>query len=316
MPPIRTVFFGTADLACASLEALIGFPPVSVVSVVTRPDRPRGRHLKVSPSPVKALALTRGLAVLQPEKARDADFVRQLADLRPELVVVAAYGQILPRTLLDVPRLGCLNVHASLLPKYRGAAPIQWALLNGDPESGVTIMKMDPGLDTGDILTQDVTAITPDDDAISLHNRLASLGANLLIKTIPDYAAGRIVPRRQPAEGAVYAPKITREDGRLDWNQPARALWNRIRALVPWPGTFVFVNADSKPQMLKIWRADVSGTERGTPGEVLRVDKSGVVVACGQDALRLRVLQREGGKRLTAAEYLAGHPIVPGERLV
>jgi methionyl-tRNA formyltransferase len=263
---------------------------------------------------VKVLALQARLPVLQPERARDDTFHGTLRDAQPDLVAVAAYGQILPKCILDLPRFGCLNVHASLLPRYRGAAPIQWAILNGDAETGVTIMKMDTGLDTGDILTQAKTPIRPEDTSETLQDRLAALGAKLLVHTIPDYIAGKLSPRPQPSEGASYAPKIKKLDGHLDWAQPARAIRNRVRGLLPWPGAFIYLPGQPRPRLLKIWQAEA--VERsGRPGEVLQADKTGILVGCGRDALRILVLQREGGRRLTAQEFLAGHPLLPGEKL-
>src|SRR5437899_2202375 len=217
MAKLRIVFMGTAELACSILRALHSQQDFEIVGVVTQPDRPQGRKLEVQPSPVKQVALSAGLPVLQPDRARDPDFLERLKELAPDLVVVVAYGQILAQALLDLPRFGCLNVHTSLLPKYRGAAPIQWALLNGDGETGVTIMKMDACLDTGPILTQKRTAIRPEDDAQGLHDRLAGLGAELIVPTIRDFIAGKIEPRPQPVEGASYARKIKKEDGRIDW---------------------------------------------------------------------------------------------------
>ena len=315
MSPLRIVFFGTAELACASLSALLESSAFTVVAVVTQPDRPKGRNLHPQPSPVKVLAAGTPLPVLQPERARHEKFVQTLGELQPDLIVVAAYGQILPGALLELPRFGCLNVHASLLPKYRGAAPIQWAILNDERETGVTIMKMDEGLDTGDLLALQSTPITPADNAQTLLSRLALTGAGLLVKTVPEYVAGRIVPRKQPQAGASYARKISKEDGRLDWTQPARSLWNRVRALVPWPGTYTFLSAEPKPLLLKIWQAEVADRSSGPPGEVLESGRSGIVVACGQQALRILGLQREGGKRLRAQEFLAGHPLKAGEQL-
>ena len=304
---------GTAPLACASLQTLAETPEFRVLGVVTQPDRPKGRELKFQPSAVKELALRLGLPVLQPERAREAAFLEQLRALAPELIVVAAYGQILPKALLDLPRFGCLNVHTSLLPKYRGAAPIQWAILNDEPQSGVTIMQMDVGLDTGPILAQQPTPIEPQDNAQSLHDRLATLGAELLARTIPDYISGKLTPRPQPLEGASHAPKIKKEDGRLDWQQPARTLWNRVRGLVPWPGAFTFLPGP-QPLLLKLWQTEV--LERcGPPGEVLSADKTGLVVGCGQGSLRIVLLQREGGRRLNVEQFLAGHPLRPGQRL-
>jgi methionyl-tRNA formyltransferase len=314
MAALRIVFMGTAELSCNSLRALIESPGFQVVAVVTQPDRPKGRELKLQPSPVKELALQANLPVLQPERARDEAFLGALRELQPDLIAVAAYGQILPKSILDLPRFGCLNVHTSLLPRYRGAAPIQWAILNGDAETGVTIMKMDVGLDTGDILTQVKTLIHSEDDSKTLHDRLARMGADLLVRTIPDYVAGKLPSRPQPAEGASYAPKIRKQDGHLDWNQPARALWNRVRGLVPWPGAFSYLPDQPQPHLLKIWQAEV--VERsGPPGEVLHADKTGIVVGSSREALRILILQREGGRRLKAHEFLAGHPLHPGQKL-
>jgi methionyl-tRNA formyltransferase len=314
MAPLRVVFMGTADLSCNSLRVLINASEFQVVAVVTQPDRPKGRELKLHPSPVKELALQANLPVLQPERAREDSFLGALRDLRPDLIVVAAYGQILPKPILDLPQFGCLNVHTSLLPKYRGAAPIQWAILNGDTETGVTIMKMDVGLDTGNILTQATTPIHLEDTSETLHDRLAALGAELLVRTIPDYVAGKLASRPQPVEGSSYAPKIKKQDGHVDWNQPARVIWNRVRGLVPWPGAFTHLPAQPQPHLLKIWQAEP--IERaGPPGEILQADKAGIVVGCGHDALRILLLQREGGRRLTAQEFLAGHPLPPGQKL-
>ena len=315
MEPLRVIFFGSAELARASLAALAGSGFCRVLAVVTQPDRPKGRQLHLQPTPVKIEAQASGIPVLEPAKARDPAFVRQLAALQPELIVVAAYGQILPQTVLDLPRLSCLNVHTSLLPRHRGAAPIQWAILNDDPETGVTIMKMDAGLDTGDILSQQATPILASDNAQTLHDRLAQLGADLLIRTIPDYVAGKIQSRKQPEEMASYARKITKEDGRLDWTQPARALWNRVRAFTPWPGAFTFLPRETKLPLLKIWEAVVAEDAAGLPGQVVQADKSGLVIACGQQGLRILQLQREGGRRLRAEEFLAGHDLKEGARL-
>ncbi len=306
---------GTAELSCASLQALADWRECQVLAVVTQPDRPKGRDLRLRASPVKELASTLGLAVLQPERARDAAFVEDLRRLQPELVVVAAYGQILSSALLEIPRFGCLNVHTSLLPKYRGAAPIQWALLNDEPETGITIMRMDAGLDTGDILSQAVTPIRPDDTSETLHDRLATMGAELLVRTIPDFITGKIQPRPQVAGEASYAPKIKKEHGHIQWDQPARAVWNRIRAFAPWPGAFSYLPATPRPLLLKIWQAEICEGS-GNAGEILRADANGLVISCAQHSLRVHQLQLEGGRRLTAHEFLAGHPLKPGLRLV
>ena len=355
MTALRIIFLGTAELSCASLQALAGDARFQIAAVVTQPDRPKGRELKPQPSPVKTLALRLGLPVLQPERARDEKFIAELRAMQPGLIIAVAYGQILPPAILDLPRHGCLNVHTSLLPKYRGAAPIQWAIANGDTETGVTIMKMDVGLDTGPVISQRRTAIQPEDNSAALHDRLAQLGAELLVQTIPDYVAGKIRPVAQPDAGASHAAKIKKEDGRIDWNQPARTIWNRLRAFTPWPGAFTFLRsaehqlgvnlpapkcAESvlgapKPHLLKIWKAEVVEVASGRdsalrcpdavarspflgqkPGEVLSADKTGIIVGCGWHALRILELQREGGRRMSAAEFLAGHPLKTGERFL
>jgi methionyl-tRNA formyltransferase len=305
---------GTAGFACPSLETLARSAVVAVAGVVTQPDRPGGRGLRLQPSPVKTVAQRLGLKVLQPARLRQPESLQLLAEVHPELIVVAAYGQILPRTVLDLPRLGCLNVHGSLLPRHRGAAPVQWALLSGDRETGVTLMKMDEGLDTGPVLAQEATAITADDDAATLHDRLADLGARLLLEKLPGYADGSIGPCPQPTAGVTYARKLTREDGCLDWRQTARVLWNRVRALRPWPGASTHRSDPHGATQLKIWRVEWVEGAPGAPGEVLQADRAGILVACGEDALRVLELQREGGKRLGAAPFLAGQPVRPGER--
>ena len=280
--------------------------------VVTQPDRPKGRDLKLTPSPVKQVALSRGVPVLQPERARQEAFFKELQEFQPEVIVVAAYGQILPPSILELPRLGCVNVHTSLLPKYRGAAPIQWAILDDEPETGVTIMKMDAGLDTGPMLAQARTPIAPEDNAQTLHDRLAELGASLLLNTLRAYSAGQLQPIPQP-DGASYARKISKEDGHLDWTQPARALWNRIRAFTPWPGAYTFIDSRGQPRLLKIWSAEVLSGRGGPPGEVRRADRAGIEVWCGRDTLRITALQIEGGRRLGAEAFLAGHPLKAGD---
>ncbi len=312
MPPLNIIFMGTAELACASLQALLREPAFAVTAVVTQPDRPKGRDLQLQPSPVKQVALRAGMDVLQPERARHPEFIERLRARQPDLIIVAAYGQILPPAILELPRFGCLNVHTSLLPRHRGAAPIQWAILEGDTETGVTIMKMDAGLDTGDMLTRLATPITDADNAQTLHDRLAELGAGLLARTLPDYLAGHITPQPQPTEGATYARKISKDDGRLDWTQPARSLWNRLRAFTPWPGAFTFLPAEPKPRLLKIWAAEIVVHAASPPGQVIAADKGGVTVGCGENALRVTALQLEGGRRLQTAEFLAGHPLRAG----
>jgi methionyl-tRNA formyltransferase len=306
--PLRILFMGTAELACASLRALLASERFDVAAVVTQPDRPKGRQLKPQPSPVKIIAVECGLPLLQPERARDADFISRLMTLAPDLVVVAAYGQLLPPSILELPKYGCVNVHASLLPKYRGAAPIQWAILNDEPATGVTIMKMAAGLDTGDILTQEVTSIGSDETAAQLHERLAILGAGLLVATLPAFVAGAIQPTPQDNAAATLARKISREDGRINWSDTATAVRNRMRAFTPWPGAYVDLTLHGKARLVKFWRGVVEPFQ-GQPGQVLQADRNALVVACGRDALRIEELQVEGGRKMTAAEFLAGHPL-------
>lgn len=306
---------GTAGLACASLQALSRAGGMQVIAVVTQPDRPKGRDLKLSGSPVKELALKLNLTVVQPRKAREEIFIGQLRELQPDLIVVAAYGQILPESILNLPRSGCLNVHTSLLPKYRGAAPIQWAILDDEPRTGVTIMKMAAGLDTGDILTQRETPITDKDNAETLHDRLAIIGAELLVETIPQFVSGRINPRAQIEAGASYARKISKEDGLIDWSRPARQIWNRIRAFTPWPGTYTFHSSGGRKRLLKIHEAAVETTLSGTAGKILCADKTGIVVGCGEQGLRILSLQLEGGKKLQATEFLSGHLLSAGDQV-
>jgi methionyl-tRNA formyltransferase len=304
------VFMGTPELARVSLEALLAERSFQIVGVVTQPDRPSGRDLKVTPSPVKTLALNRGVRVLQPERARDALFIEELRQWQPQLIVVAAYGQILPKAILEVPQHGCINVHTSLLPRYRGAAPIQWAILNGDAETGVTIMRMDEGMDTGPIISRQSTPISPEDDGQTLRDRLAKVGAELLVRTIPDYVSGKLKPVPQPSEGMSYAKKIKKEDGLIDWTQSARVIWNRVRGLAPWPGAFTRLPGTN--ELLKIWDARVA-PGAGAPGSILLANKEGIVVACGEAALQIRSLQRAGGRRLSAQEFLAGNTLRVGQ---
>ena len=325
MNEMRIVFMGTATMSFLCLVTLTG--KFSVVAVVTQPDKPKGRDLKLQFSSVKIFAQKLNLPILQPAKAGDEKFVSELRELKPDLIVVVAYGQILPQSILDLPKFGCLNLHTSLLPKYRGASPIQSAILNGETETGVTIMKMDAGLDTGEILSQARTPILPEDNSQTLHDRLAQLGAELLVETIPDYVAGKILPKPQPAEGASYAAKIKKEDGKIDWSEPAEKILNRLRAFTPWPGAFTgwsssfsllssrdTLKRELQPQLLKIWKVEIA-EKSGAPGEILSADNNGIVVACGKNALRILALQREGGRRLSAQEFLAGNLLQPGGKL-
>jgi methionyl-tRNA formyltransferase len=278
--------------------------------VLTRPDRPAGRGLRASPSAVKQLALARGLDIYQPESLSGDDARERIAAARADFLVVAAYGLILPPPVLDAARQGALNIHASLLPRWRGAAPIQHALLAGDATTGITIMRMDAGLDTGPMLAQEAIDIAPDDDAGSLHEKLAALGARMIVAVLSAAAAGRLQAVPQPPEGVTYARKLDQRDLQIDWRLSAAAIARQVRALRPAPGA----STRLRGEMLKIWRAEARDAS-GAAGEVLRVDTQGVLVACGAGALQLGELQRAGGKRLPAAAFLRGFPIAPGERL-
>lgn len=296
------LFMGTPSFAVPTLEAMIeaGWP---IVGVVCQPDRPAGRGQKLTPPPVKELALKHGLTVHQPEKLRKNEaFTQLLRELNPALIVVVAYGNLLPQEVLDIPRHGCLNVHASLLPKYRGAAPIQWSLINGDPVTGVTLMKMDLGMDTGAMLAKAELAIAPDDTTLTLSPKLANLGAELAVDRIPDWVAGRLTPEPQPEAEATYAPKLTKETGRLDWQQPARALHHLIRGVTPWPGGTTTLAG----QPLKVLQSQVRPHAGGRPGEIVEIGPDGWLVACGEDALLLTQVQAPGKPPQAAADVARG----------
>ncbi|MBX9811325.1 MAG: methionyl-tRNA formyltransferase [Burkholderiales bacterium] len=294
---MNIVFAGTPEFAAAALEALLRAGH-AVTLVLTRPDRPAGRGLKARPSAVKSLATERGLPLLQPPTLKDQGIINTIAALKPDALVVAAYGLIVPPTLLDVPRLGGINIHASLLPRWRGAAPIQRALLAGDQQTGITIMQMDAGLDTGAILLQEATPIGADDTAQSLHDRLAELGGRLIVRAL----AAPLVPRRQDAAAATYADKIDRREALIDWREDAAGIERRVRAFDPVPGASSMLNGTT----IKIWRARVERGVSAPPGTICEAGSSGVVVACGRDGLRLLELQRAGGKRLPVSAFIAG----------
>ncbi|MBX3744067.1 MAG: methionyl-tRNA formyltransferase [Verrucomicrobiae bacterium] len=306
---------GTPTLARTVLSTLADETPGDIALVVPQPDKPRGRGLACQPPPVKQEAVSRGLPIDQPSSARDPAFLDRLRAIAPDVIVVAAYGQLLPPDLLAIPRHGCLNLHTSLLPRWRGAAPIQWAILAGDRLTGVTLMRMDAGLDTGDILATSSIPIQDTDTSQTLHDRLADLGASLLVRSLPDWLAGRLPPVPQPAEGITIARKLTKEDGRLNWSESCLALGRRIRALDPWPGAFTtFPDPAGRPLLLKIWRA-TPVPEQGPSGVVLRASGSELIVATGEGALRLDVLQREGRRPLPARDFLAGQTVREGQRL-
>ncbi len=295
----RIVFMGSPDFAVPTLRALHEHYPV--VGVVTQPDRPSGRGRKLMPPPVKILADELGLPVIQPRRLREPEAMEQLRRFAPDLIVVAAYGQILRPDVLDLPPLGCINVHGSLLPRWRGAAPIQAAILAGDAETGITIMKMDAGVDTGPTLSQRAVPIAPDDTAGTLFEKMAPLGADLLIETLPGYLSGEIVPQPQDDERATYAPMLKKEDGRLDFSQPAADLARRVRAFNPWPGTFFEWNG----ALLKVHRASVG--EGKSPGVGSRIVVAGrPAVGAGEGILIFEVVQPAGKKPMPGKAFLSG----------
>ncbi|MGF7086794.1 methionyl-tRNA formyltransferase [Kroppenstedtia sanguinis] len=309
---IRIVFMGTPDFSVPSLQTLVA-EGARVVGVVTQPDRPQGRKRELTPPPVKVAASELGLPVFQPERLRNPENVRQLLAWEPDLIVTAAYGQILPREILEAPGYGCINVHASLLPKYRGGAPIHHALIQGEKETGVTIMYMVEALDAGDMLTRRSIPIQAEDDVGTLHDKLAQVGAELLAETVPALVEGKVKPVSQDDSQATYAPNIRREDERIDWSRSALQLVNQIRGLRPWPVAFTLW----KGEPLKIWRAEpASVRETAAPGTVLSQTQEGVLVATGEGgALRILELQPAGKRRMTAAEFSRGRQMEPGEIL-
>lgn len=304
---MKLIFAGTPEFARQALAAIIAAGH-DVVLVLTQPDRPSGRGMKLVASPVKEEAARHDIAVYQPVSLRDPATHGPLRDAAAEVMVVAAYGLILPQPVLDIPPRGCLNIHASLLPRWRGAAPIQRAIEAGDPETGISIMQMDAGLDTGPVLMQRRLPILDDDTGGSLHDKLATLGARTIVDALARLDA--LTPRPQPDAGVTYANKLSKEEARLEWVLPATVLARKVRAFNPVPGSWTLL--DGVP--LKVWQARrVPG--HGLPGQVLAADGEGVVVACGEDALKLTELQRAGGRRMTAAAFLAGAAIAPGTRL-
>ena len=316
---MRVAFAGTPEFARAALERLhaAGF---AIPLVLTQPDRPAGRGMKLQPSPVKQFAQAQGIPLAQPRSLRlDGKFPEEAAAARhalesakPDVLVVAAYGLILPQWVLDLPRLGCLNIHASLLPRWRGAAPIHRAIEAGDPETGVTIMQMDAGLDTGDMLLTERVAIAPDDTTGTLHDRLAALGARMIVEALELAACGGLRAVKQPAEGVTYARKIDKAEAAIAWSHSAATIERRIRAFDPFPGATARIGAET----VKVWRARAM-PGRGTvaPGTVVALDDQGIGVACGDGSgLEITELQRAGGKRLLAADFLRGFPLEPGMR--
>lgn len=308
---MRIVFMGTPDFAVPTLRALLDSRH-EVVGVVTQPDKPRGRSGKLQPSPVKEEALQAAVPVLQPERVRDEAFLPRLKELCPDVIVVVAFGQILPKAVLELPEYGCMNVHASLLPKLRGAAPIQWSVIDGDEESGVTIMQMDEGLDTGDILLVERCRLDEKETGGSLFDKLAELGGPLLLKALDQAEQGTLRPMPQKHEEHTYAKMLSKSLGEIDFKKSAVEIERLIRGLNPWPSAYTYWQG----KLLKLWDADVIPEEAGRePGEVAAVEKTYFTVQTGEGVLRIRSLQLEGKKRMTAEVFLRGHTLEQGMKL-
>ena len=301
---MRIIFAGTPHFAASALAALVG--EHQVIAVLTQPDRPAGRGMQLAESPVKQFARPHNLTVLQPVTLKTEEAQRPLAALDADVMVVAAYGLILPQAVLQMPHHGCLNIHASLLPRWRGAAPIQRAILAGDTETGITIMQMDEGLDTGDMLLRQTCPISEDDTAKTLHDKLAEIGASSILEALLLLQENRLTPIKQDNDAACYAAKLTKSEAQIDWRQDARQIERAVRAYNP-------CHANLNGVTIKIWQANVCPDTRGEPGAVLAVDRRGITVACGKDALRLEILQRPGGKAQPAAQFLQAMPIKVGD---
>ena len=306
---MKIVYMGTPDFAVPPLAALVknGY---EVTAVVTQPDKPKGRGKTLLPTPVKEEALKHGIPVYQPKKVRDPEFMEVLKELNPDIIVVAAFGQIIPKAILELPEFGCINIHASLLPKYRGAAPIQQAVIDGEKESGVTIMQMGTGVDTGDMISQAAVALDEKETGGSLFDKLADLGADLLVKTLPSVFDRTAVMEKQPEESPTpYASMITKQMGLMDFNRPAEELERLVRGLNPWPSAYTFINGKT----LKVWKCKVS-TEKtdAVPGTIFLADKEGIHTACGEGVLILTEVQLEGKKRMDTEAFLRGYHIENG----
>lgn len=306
---MKIVFMGTPDFAVPTLEKLAQSEH-SVITVVTQPDRPKGRGQGLTPPPIKIVAQKAGINVLQPEKAGAEEFIERLRDLKPDLIVVVAYGQILKKVVLEIPRYFCMNLHSSLLPKYRGAAPINRAIIEGEKESGVTTMKMDIGMDTGDILLTKKTPITDSDNAQTLHDRLSIAGASLVLETIARLEDNTLTPLPQDDAQITYAPKLKKQDGLIPWEKDAVSLGNLVRGLEPWPGAFSFFQS----KRLRLCAVETSsGQPEDLPGEITRISDHGIEVGTGKGRIVITELQPEGKKRMSAKSFLAGHKMLKGD---
>ena len=300
---MRVVFMGTPDIAATCLKKILG-DGFQVVGVYTQPDRPKGRGMKLTASPVKEVALEAGIPVFQPEHFREEETVAQLRNLKPDICAVVAYGRILPQKVLDIPTLGCINIHASLLPKYRGSAPYQWAVLNGEKETGVTAMYLCREMDAGDMIDKAVTPIGENETAGALLDRLAVLGAELLSKTLTRFENGAVPAEKQDESQVSYAPMLDKSLCPIDWNKTARQIHDQVRGLQPWP----VATMELKGETFKVHETRVV-PGKGTPGQILGLTKTGLVIACGEGAVEVRTLQAPGGKRMNAPDYFRGHPL-------
>ncbi|MDH5739791.1 MAG: methionyl-tRNA formyltransferase [Nitrospira sp.] len=308
---MRIVFMGTPEFAAPSLEALLRSDD-HVVGVVSQPDRPKGRGQQLVAPPVKLVAERAGIPVLQPLKIRTPEFLQALSSWQPDLIAVAAYGRILHTPILTLPPKGCVNVHGSLLPKYRGAAPVQWAVINGETETGITTMLMDEGMDTGPMLLQEKVAIMPEDTAGTLAPRLAELGGRLLVETIAQLKAGTLMPKKQDNGQATMAPLLKKEDGLIDWTMSAASLANRVRGLSPWPGAYTFLGEER----WNVWRVVPSRSAvTDKPGTIVAVDKQSILVATGEGLLDVQEIQTANSKRMPVSQFLTGHKVATGMQL-
>jgi len=306
----RAVFFGTPQFAVPCLDALVEV--CDVVAAVCQPDKPVGRGLELTSPPVKERAEALGIDVVQPTKLKTGEFAKWLREQNADVALVVAYGRILPKDVLDAPRLGCVNVHASLLPKLRGAAPITWAVVRGEPETGITLMKMDEGMDTGDMLEQFPTPITDDETAGELSERLSAVGALAVRKGLPKFVAGGYTPIKQDSSKATTAPMLKKEDGKIDWSKPARVVHDHVRGMQPWPGAFTM----ARGKLLKVLETKVTDVPKtAEAGTVVFADKTRVVVACGDRGIDLTRVQVEGRKAIGANDWVSGRGVAEGEKL-
>lgn len=301
---------GSPDFAIPSLRVLYELGE-KIDAVITQPDRKKGRGLTLTPPPVKLEAEKIGLPVYQPEKIREKEFIELIGSFNMDAIIVVAYGQILPEEILRIPKYGCINLHGSLLPRYRGAAPIQWALIKGEKKTGVTTILMDKGMDTGDILFQEESDIDQQDTAGTLSGKLSTIGASLLLKTIRGLERGEIRPYQQDHSLATYAPILKKEDGRIDWTKGAEEIRNQVRGMNPWPGTYTFLEG----RLLKIWDVDIVEGNGGKPGRINQAGKTGFIVSTGKHSLLIKELQLEGKSRTTSMDFLQGHRIKEGSIL-